>query len=1195
MIPQKLVRAVAKWATGLFLILALTTLAGKIAPDQKQPLERSPDGQATEFAQVPSLLGNLQPQAPPQVPNLVGTNLGNEVEPNNTFGTATALGANPEGKISGHNFSGVLASAGTDPDWYSFTTTVANSKVYAATMTSQTGGGTDTVLEVFAGDGTTLLELDDQDGSFGGSSSSIAGTVLATPGTYFLRVTNFSTTAPIAPYDLYFAVRSGAPTAETEPNNNGSPQTLPAAQYVSGSIDPVADSDTFTFTANAGDTVFVSLDLDPERDTVTYNGRAGLGIFGTPGNFLVTSDAGTFDTIDSEAMLMTVETTGTYTIYTDSQAAGGGGPTATYNFNVTVIPALPAGTCTTYTNSTPVALPDLALASSTITIPDSRIIRSLRVVVDFTHPVPADLDVHLRSPANNDNGLFTDIGVIPTGGVAQTGPQNVNLDETAALPPIFQPLNGMIYREEAAYRLNWFRGENSLGAWTLDIRDDLTANTGTLNSWSLQVCEEPAPTGTVVYNQDFEANNGSYTLGPGVTANEWEYGTPATAAQTTTSPFTAPFLNCASGTGCWKTDLDGTYDVSSDQDLTSPSISLVGVSGPVTLYWQARYQMESISFDRIWVRVTEVANPTHTRIVWHSDNANMSEANGSGASLANLPQSAGWGRYSGDISDFAGQTIQVTFHLESDTSLNYGGFAIDDVSIRGTAGSTPTPSPTVTPSTPTPTPSATPTPSVTASPGGVPNDLCAGAIVIPPAGPFPHLTSAVDVTNATTTGDPPLPSCQTSVSRSIWYTFTPATTGSYTISSCQSEAPASTLPDIVLAIYTNTGGCAGTFTQLPGVAGCDDDSCTTLGLQAIISNTTLTAGTQYYILAHKFGTTAPVAPANAIQFRVSLFGAPTPTPTPSATPASPTPTVTPPATPTPSLPPATPTPSVTPATPTPTPTPTTTPTPSPSPIPGAQAVNLSTRMRVQTGNNVGIGGFIIQGTAPKQVLLRAIGPSITNPPGVLADPVLELHGPAGFSTVTNNNWQEDPAQAVLIQATGLAPTNNLESAIHATLLPGAYTGVVRGNNGTSGIGLVEVYDLSQAVLSKLANISTRALVGTGDDLVIAGFILGNNSGGTRLVLRGIGGSLTAFGVPNALANPTLELRNSSGAVLASNDDWQSDPAQAAELTAAGLAPTNAQESGIAITLGPGQYTALLAGQGSSTGVGVVEVYERGAP
>ena len=141
--------------------------------------------------------------------------------------------------------------------------------------------------------------------------------------------------------------------------------------------------------------------------------------------------------------------------------------------------------------------------------------------------------------------------------------------------------------------------------------------------------------------------------------------------------------------------------------------------------------------------------------------------------------------------------------------------------------------------------------------------------------------------------------------------------------------------------------------------------------------------------------------------------------------------------------------------------------------------------------------------------------------------------------------------------------------------------------------LVEVYDLSQAVPAKLANISTRAFVGTGDNIVIAGFILGSNSGDDRVVVRGIGPSLTAAGVPNALADPTLELRDGNGALLVANNDWQDDPAQAAELTAAGLAPTNPLESGIAATLPPGLYTALLAGLNNGTGVGLVEVYDRG--
>ncbi len=266
----------------------------------------------------------------------------------------------------------------------------------------------------------------------------------------------------------------------------------------------------------------------------------------------------------------------------------------------------------------------------------------------------------------------------------------------------------------------------------------------------------------------------------------------------------------------------------------------------------------------------------------------------------------------------------------------------------------------------------------------------------------------------------------------------------------------------------------------------------------------------------------------------------------------------------------------------------------PTPTPAAQAINLSTRMRVQTGDDVGIGGFIVTGAAPKHLLLRAIGPSLMQfgVPNVLADPVMELHGPAGFATITNDNWRDDPAQAALIIASGIPPTNNLESAIDSTLLPGAYTAIVRGTHESSGIALVEVYDLGQAGDSKLANISTRALVGIGDNIVIAGFILGNNSGDDRVVLRGMGPSLAAVGVPNILPDPTLQLRDSNGAILVANNNWQDNPAQAAELIAAGLAPANQLESGIAATLPPGSYTTLLAGLNNGTGIGLVEVYDR---
>jgi len=251
-------------------------------------------------------------------------------------------------------------------------------------------------------------------------------------------------------------------------------------------------------------------------------------------------------------------------------------------------------------------------------------------------------------------------------------------------------------------------------------------------------------------------------------------------------------------------------------------------------------------------------------------------------------------------------------------------------------------------------------------------------------------------------------------------------------------------------------------------------------------------------------------------------------------------------------------------------------------------------VRVQTGDNVGIGGFIVTGTVPKHVLVRAIGPSMAGlgVPDALANPLLELHGPGDFTTMSNDNWRD--TQEAAIQATGIPPTNNLESAIDATLAPGAYTAVVRGNGDTSGVALVEIYDLDQVSDSKMANLSTRAFVSTGDNIVIAGFMLGSNNGDDRIVVRGLGPSLASAGVPNALADPTLELRDANGALLVTNNNWQDNQAQAAALTAAGLALASPLESGIAATLPPGPYTALLSGASNTTGVGVIEVYDRGA-
>ncbi len=292
-------------------------------------------------------------------------------------------------------------------------------------------------------------------------------------------------------------------------------------------------------------------------------------------------------------------------------------------------------------------------------------------------------------------------------------------------------------------------------------------------------------------------------------------------------------------------------------------------------------------------------------------------------------------------------------------------------------------------------------------------------------------------------------------------------------------------------------------------------------------------------------------------------------------------------------PPATPTPTPTPS---PTATPTPTPTPTPSPTPASQAVNLSTRMHVAPGdNNAGIGGFIITGSAPKHVIIRAIGPSLTkfgfSDSEVLADPTVEVHGPGSFGTITNNNWRD--SQEAQIKADGLPPTHDLEAAIDATLPPGAYTAIIRGNGTGAGIALFEVYDLDTGAASKLANLSTRAHVGTGSNVVIAGFVLGGNAGDDRVVVRGLGPSLSSFGVSNTLQDPTLELRDQNGVLLIANNDWQDDSAQAAEITSASVAPTDTRESAIAATLPPGLYTAILAGRNNSEGVGIIEVYDRG--
>ena len=318
---------------------------------------------------------------------------------------------------------------------------------------------------------------------------------------------------------------------------------------------------------------------------------------------------------------------------------------------------------------------------------------------------------------------------------------------------------------------------------------------------------------------------------------------------------------------------------------------------------------------------------------------------------------------------------------------------------------------------------------------------------------------------------------------------------------------------------------------------------------------------------------------------VFVATAPQPSPTPGPSP-TPTATATPTATPTATAPPtatATPMPTAT-----ATPTATAAPTATPSPTPNSQLANISTRLRVEAGDNVLIAGFIVDGAASKRLIIRGLGPSLSalGVGDALQDPTLELFS-ANTPLAANDNWS-DNANAAEIVAAGLAPTNLRESALLVTLAPGAYTAVLRGDNSATGIGLVEVYDLETTGEAKVINISTRGFVLTGDDVMIGGLIV-TGTGPSQVVIRAIGPSLSDFSVPNALEDPLLELHSGNGDIIFTNDNWPESQGQALQDT--GLAPSHEKESAILISLPPGNYTALVRGADAGVGNGLVEFYK----
>lgn len=341
-----------------------------------------------------------------------------------------------------------------------------------------------------------------------------------------------------------------------------------------------------------------------------------------------------------------------------------------------------------------------------------------------------------------------------------------------------------------------------------------------------------------------------------------------------------------------------------------------------------------------------------------------------------------------------------------------------------------------------------------------------------------------------------------------------------------------------------------------------------------------TAGQSVTAVMNSVVSNQEVLSADDIAGGQSLYGAPliTATPTPAPTPR-PTPTIGP-----------TPKPAAT-----PTPTPTVGPTATPVVIPSATPVaspshlaNISTRMRVGVDDNVLIGGFIIKGSYPKKLILRAIGPSLAagGVSGALRDPTMELRASGGSLIASNDDWRTG-AQADEISASGLAPGDERESALLATLAPGSYTAVVKGLDGETGIGLVEAYELDTNA-TRLMNISTRGRVGTNEDSLIGGLIV---RGGTvkNVIVRALGPSLANV-IAGTLADPVLEVRDGSGNLVGANDNWTSS-SQYALIVASSVPPNDARESAVVATLLPGSYTAIVRGVNNTTGVGLVEAFD----
>lgn len=611
----------------------------------------------------------------------------NEQDADNETPATAQLLYNRGGKVTG-NIDRLTSTTAVPPttrdiDFYSIQV-AAGDRLFAAVNTSASLSG-NSLLTVYDADGTTVLEEDNDDGSLGATSSSIAGLTFVTGGVKYLRVVENAGTGQIRPYDLFYRIVSGAPVAaDVEPNNtNATASAFPASYFASGTIESATDTaDFFNITLNAGDTIFLSLDANPERDANFWNPRFGMGgaLFGNFTLLFNDGNVGSAANSNSESGTYTVKNAGTYQIFVDPATVGTGGATFTYTIAALVVPA-DADICTTY-NSTNVGQaigPDPAAASapnvaSTLTIPDAKRISKLKVNLDITHNLMADIDLSLQDTKGDQVVLFNDIGST-TAGTAGLLNLVTTVDDGAAFPiNTFTVINGYNVRPETFSRLSFFEGESAQGLWTLNIWDDVATNAGTLNGWGLTVCEKPSLDTPAILTQtvvstDFELNDGGFTHNG--TLDEWEYGTPSVTV----------INGCLSGTKCWKTDLDSNYELSANQNLLSAPIDLTARRGQtVTVKWAQKHAIENATFDTAFAEIREVGTPANARRLWNwQDNT----PNGIVASPnVTFIQPTGWRVYEYDISDFAGKTVEIRWNLTTDNSVVFPGIAVDDFSVR---------------------------------------------------------------------------------------------------------------------------------------------------------------------------------------------------------------------------------------------------------------------------------------------------------------------------------------------------------------------------------------------------------------------------------------------------------------------------------------------------------------------------------